>query len=87
MESLKAEAPKALDVRLISPGFVRTALTAKNTFKMPMLMEPADAAAAIAHGLRGRHFEIHFPKAFTYGVKFLRLLPYSLSLPLLKRLR
>lgn len=79
-ESLHAEAPSYVDVKLISPGFVRTRITDKNTFKMPMRIEPQQAAEAIAKGLKARAFEIHFPKAFTFMVKFLRFLPYPIAL-------
>ena len=86
-ESLRVECRESCDVRLISPGFVRTPLTDKNSFDMPMMIEPEAAAQAIADGLLSRRFEIHFPKRFTYVLKLLRLLPYGLLLPLLKRIR
>jgi short-subunit dehydrogenase len=86
-ESLYAEAEDYLDVKLISPGFVRTRITDKNTFAMPMRLEPPQAAKAIAKGLKARAFEIHFPKGFTLMVKFLRFLPYPVSLWLTKKMR
>lgn len=86
-ESLHAECSDYCDVRLISPGFVRTPLTQKNTFDMPMMIEPEQAAREIADGLLSRHFEIHFPKKFTYILKFLRILPYGLVLPILRRIK
>jgi short-subunit dehydrogenase len=79
-ESLYAEASDKLDIKLINPGFVRTRITDKNQFKMPFRIEPDEAAKAIAKGLKAGAFEIHFPKAFTYGVKFLGVLPYWLKL-------
>lgn len=86
-ESLYAEMKGSIDVKLISPGFVRTRITDKNNFAMPMRMEPKQAAKAIVRGLNARAFEIHFPKGFTYGVKLLRALPYSLALALTLRMR
>jgi short-subunit dehydrogenase len=75
-ESLKIELEsKNIDVKLISPGFVRTPLTDKNDFPMPMMIEAEDAAKAIVKGLQGRGFEIHFPKKFTWIMKILRALP------------
>lgn len=79
-ESLYAEVEEGIDIKLISPGFVRTRITDKNDFPMPMMIEPERAAKAIARGLKGRAFEIHFPKAFTYATKFLQVLPYWLKL-------
>ena len=84
-ESLRAETDKNIDIRLINPGFVRTPATDKNTFKMPMRIEPAKAARLIAKGLRGKNFEIHFPKLFTLRIKLLRHLPYSRSLKIIQR--
>lgn len=77
-ETLRAECEKPIDVKLISPGFVRTPLTDKNNFSMPMIIAPEVAARAIARGLKSKQFEIHFPKRFTFLLKLLRLLPYGL---------
>ncbi|MCB9982603.1 MAG: SDR family NAD(P)-dependent oxidoreductase [Rhodospirillales bacterium] len=78
-ESLKIECEaKNIDVKVINPGFVRTPLTDKNDFPMPMMIEADEAARAIAKGLQGRAFEIHFPKRFTWLMKILRLLPAPL---------
>ncbi len=86
-ESLYAEVDNFIDVKLINPGFVRTRITDKNNFAMPMRLEPEQAAKAIAKGLKGRAFEIHFPKGFTYGVKGLHSLPYAIRLWLTRRMR
>jgi len=86
-ESLYAECKSLVDIKLISPGFVRTALTDKNSFEMPMIIEPEQAAKAIADGLLSPHFEIHFPKKFTFLLKILSLLPYSISLPIVRKIR
>lgn len=73
-ESLRAEEP-SLDIKLISPGFVRTPLTDKNDFDMPMIIEPEEATQSVAKGLQSNAFEIHFPKKFTLILKLVRLLP------------
>lgn len=79
-ESLRAECPPEIDIKLISPGFVRTPMTDKNDFEMPMIITPQQAAKEIAKGLKSRAFEIHFPKRFTLLLKLLSLLPYALML-------
>lgn len=77
-QSLKVEAERHnIDVKLISPGFVRTPMTDKNDFDMPMIIGPEEAARRIADGLTRPAFEIHFPKKFTWIVKFLAALPYG----------
>lgn len=85
-ESLYAEAPKEIDVKLINPGFVSTPMTDKNNFDMPMIITPKKAAKAIAKGLTQKRFEIHFPKKFTFMLKFLGVLPYKLKLLILKEM-
>jgi short-subunit dehydrogenase len=86
-ESLHAELKDSVDIKLISPGFVRTPLTDKNDFKMPMIIEAEQAAQEIAEGLLSRRFEIHFPRMFTTFLKLLRLLPYPLSLLLTRKIK
>jgi short-subunit dehydrogenase len=75
-----------LNTWVINPGFVRTRLTAQNSFEMPALIEPEDAASAIIAGFATGKFEIHFPKRFTYFMKLLQLLPIGWYLRLAQRL-
>ncbi|MCG6202077.1 SDR family NAD(P)-dependent oxidoreductase [Psychromonas antarctica] len=65
-------------VSLIRPGFVKTPLTDKNDFNMPMLLSSEQAATYIVKGLSKRQFDIHFPKKFTLILKFIAFLPDSL---------
>ncbi|RPJ48463.1 MAG: SDR family NAD(P)-dependent oxidoreductase [Betaproteobacteria bacterium] len=69
-------APRGIGVYLINPGFVKTPLTDRNTFRMPALISADEAAAEILAGLARGRFEIHFPRRFTRWLKLLRLLPY-----------
>jgi len=67
---------KNVRVTLVSPGFIKTPMTDQNDFPMPMIKSPEFAAERIYNGLvKKKYFEIHFPKAFTYIMKFLRILP------------
>lgn len=85
-ESLRAELDgSGVEIRLINPGFVRTDLTAKNAFHMPALIDADTAAARILRELDGQGFEIAFPKRFAYALKLLRMLPYRLYFPLIRR--
>ena len=70
---------KGIGVSLINPGFVDTPLTQQNQFSMPALITPAQAAQHILQGWARGSFEMHFPKRFTYLMKLLELLPYSLA--------
>jgi NADP-dependent 3-hydroxy acid dehydrogenase YdfG len=77
---------QAIDVSIIAPGFVKTPLTDRNDFPMPMCISAADAALAIVAGLQQRPWEIHFPKRFTWPLKCLGLLPVHWGLRLTRLL-
>lgn len=72
--------PKGLGVYLVNPGFVKTQLTAGNTFPMPAMISTGEAAREILKGIEAGKFEIHFPKRFTRMLKLVTLLPYRLRL-------
>ncbi len=76
---------KGIGVSLISPGFVATPLTAQNSFQMPALLSPEQAAQAMLQGWAKGLFDIHFPKRFTVWLKLMRLLPYRLYFALVRR--
>jgi len=77
--------PKGIGVCVVNPGFVRTPMTAQNDFRMPALIEPAEAAGEIVKGLEKGEFEIHFPKRFTRFLKLLRVLPYGRYFPAIRK--
>lgn len=62
-------------VRVINPGFIKTRLTDKNSFKMPQLMTPEAAAGHVVAGMRSRRFRTDFPRPFSYAIKAFSLLP------------
>src|SRR5258708_7921910 len=52
LEGLRIQvASRGVAVTVVNPGFVRTPLTARNSFKMPFLVEVDDAADRIVRGL------------------------------------
>lgn len=71
-------APMNIPVTIVCPGFVRTPLTDKNDFEMPMIVEANWAARKIADGVARYEHEIHFPKLFTGFLKCLGMLPSPL---------
>ncbi|NGN96482.1 SDR family NAD(P)-dependent oxidoreductase [Grimontia sp. S25] len=77
---------KGVTVSLISPGFVKTPLTDKNDFAMPMLVTPEEASESIRHGLAKKKVEVHFPKKFSYFLKFLSTLPMAMQLALVRKI-
>ncbi len=62
-------------VRLVNPGFIKTRLTAKNSFKMPMVMEPDEAAARVFKAMRKRRFRTDFPAPFSWVMRALSCVP------------
>ncbi len=70
--------PRGIAVYLINPGFVDTPATQQNDFEMPALIDAAQAAREIVHGIAGGEFHIHFPRRFTNWLRVARLLPYRL---------
>ena len=77
---------KNVRVSLVSPGFIKTPMTDQNEFPMPMIKSPEFAANEIYKGLTvKKSFEIHFPKAFTYFLKFLQILPSSIYFKLVSK--
>ncbi len=74
-----------IGVSVVNPGFVQTPLTAQNTFHMPALISPAQAAIDIVANWERGQFEIHFPKRFTRWMKLLRIVPYRVYFKLIRR--
>lgn len=77
--------PRGLGVSVVHPGFVQTPLTAQNDFQMPALITPDQAAAAMIEDWARGRFDIHYPKRFTRWMKLLRVLPYRLYFPVVRR--
>jgi NAD(P)-dependent dehydrogenase (short-subunit alcohol dehydrogenase family) len=75
-----------LVMQVVNPGFIETPLTGKNDFPMPFLMKNEAAAIRCCDGFERGGFEITFPRRFSYMLKAINLLPYSLYFPLVGRM-
>ncbi|MGH1369868.1 MAG: SDR family NAD(P)-dependent oxidoreductase [Maritimibacter sp.] len=64
-----------VSVRVVNPGFIKTRLTAKNDFKMPMLMTPEAAALRIIKAMGKRRFRTDFPAPFSWAIRCFDYLP------------
>jgi len=79
LESLRLDLDnQGIDVSVIHPGFVKTPLTERNDFPMPMQVTVEQAVEAIVAGLARHRLDIHFPRRFTLLVKLLGILPAPL---------
>ncbi|WP_115718714.1 SDR family NAD(P)-dependent oxidoreductase [Gallaecimonas mangrovi] len=79
-------APFGVAVTSVFPGFVKTPLTDKNDFPMPMQVSVQAASVAIRRGIEKGQRHIHFPKPFTWPLKVLGLLPQHCWRLLAKRI-
>lgn len=79
LESLRAELRgSGLTVHTVSPGYIRTALTAGNRFAMPGLLEADTAARQLLAGVRAGREKIVLPRRIGWLSRALGLLPDTL---------
>jgi NAD(P)-dependent dehydrogenase (short-subunit alcohol dehydrogenase family) len=79
LESLRIHIARAgVRVTTICPGFVRTNLTAGNTFPMPFLIDADQAARSICDGLEHDRTKITFPRRMALVMAAARLVPTRL---------
>jgi NADP-dependent 3-hydroxy acid dehydrogenase YdfG len=62
-------------VQVANPGFIRTRLTDKNSFSMPFLMEPAEAADHMFRHMQTDRFKVSFPTVFSWLFRLSQFLP------------
>ncbi|MEX0807800.1 MAG: SDR family NAD(P)-dependent oxidoreductase [Dongiaceae bacterium] len=77
---------RGIAVNVICPGFIRTAMSAQNDFRMPLLMSAEKAAGIIQRGLARNRARIAFPWRLYAAVSLVASLPPGLIDPLLRRL-
>lgn len=86
LQSLRAELRgSGVSVCTVSPGYLRTQLTAGNTFAMPGLMEPEAAARAILNALAAGREQLVLPRRIGWLSNLLDLLPDAMHDALLLR--
>lgn len=77
---------KNIHVSTVFPGFVKTPLSNRNDFPMPMLVSVEQASMAIRQGLEKGSEIIYFPKRFTTILRCISLLPYHWQTTLISKL-
>jgi short-subunit dehydrogenase len=75
----RALAPHGVNVTVACPGYVRTPMTARHTFKMPFLVDAEDAARIILDGTAARKDRILLPWQMRLGVWLHALLPSAVT--------
>jgi len=79
-------APRGIHISLVMPGFVKTPLTERNDFPMPMMVSVEQASHYIRKGLARGASEIAFPPLFVWLLKTVALLPVAWQKRLTQRL-
>ncbi len=78
-ESLRLDlAGTGVDVTIITPGFVKTEMTAHNRYPMPFLMDLEPALDIMMKGIRKRKRMVRFPVPLSTVTWWARILPRSL---------
>lgn len=72
-------AHKGIQVQTLTPGFVKTPLTDKNDFSMPMVISAEAAANYMLKGIFSTRSGVYFPKRFSFIVRLLAFLPEGLQ--------
>jgi short-subunit dehydrogenase len=76
LEAARMElAPFGIRVTTVNPGFIATAITEKNKFRMPFLMKAHKAARIIIDGIERGARVVEFPLPMSLVMRFARLLP------------
>lgn len=81
-ETLK---PHGVKVSVICPGFVRTPMTDRNPYRMPLLMNTEKAAQIMKRGLDKKQRLIAYPFLTMIVAQFMGLFPSIITTPLLAR--
>lgn len=68
-------ASRGINVQSMSPGFVKTPLTSKNDFPMPMAITAEEAAQYMLKGITSSRSSVYFPRRFSFIIRLLNLLP------------
>jgi short-subunit dehydrogenase len=75
-EALSAsERARGIRVHAVCPGYIRTPMTARNSFPMPFLMEPEDAARRTLSGIAAGRLRVVYPLPLYLAARFAGALP------------
>jgi short-subunit dehydrogenase len=59
----------------VNPGFIATAMTEKNRFMMPFLLQADESARIIADGIERRKRVVEFPLPMSLLMRVTRVVP------------
>jgi NAD(P)-dependent dehydrogenase (short-subunit alcohol dehydrogenase family) len=70
----------------VHPGFVRTPLTDRNDFAMPVMLKPEQAVSAVLSGIERGQSQVDFPRRLLWPIKLAGALPRPLGEWLIARI-
>lgn len=70
-----SEKLRGIRLHAVCPGYIRTPMTARNTFPMPFLMTPEDAARRTLAGIAAGRLRIVYPLPLYLAARFAGALP------------
>ena len=86
-EALDAtERARGIRLHAVCPGYVRTPMTARNSFPMPFLMEAEEAARRSLAGIAAGRIRIAYPLPLYWGARVMGALPPGLRAAFFNRL-
>jgi len=88
LNALRLEMKKhGVKVITVRPGFVKSAMTEKNTYPMPFMVTAEKAAAIILKGIKKGKTHIAFPFPMAAGARFVKFIPNVLYEPIASRIK
>ncbi|MHB8875174.1 MAG: SDR family NAD(P)-dependent oxidoreductase [Myxococcaceae bacterium] len=88
LESLRVDLKgTGVQVTSLHPGFVKSELTAMNKFKMPFLLETADAVSLMGEAIERGDAELAFPWQMALAIKTAKAMPNGLYDVVARKLR
>ena len=70
-----SERARGIRLHAVCPGYIRTPMTARNSFPMPFLMTPEDAARRTLRGIAAGRLRVAYPLPLYFAARFAGALP------------
>lgn len=81
------ERARGIRIHAVSPGYIRTGLSAANTMPMPMIMRASRAARLTLEGIAAGRTRVAFPRRVHLGIRLVGALPPDLRNALIARVQ
>jgi short-subunit dehydrogenase len=79
----EALAPSGVGVTVACPGYLRTPMTGRHGFRLPLMLTPEEAARRIGGGVASNRGRLYFPWQLAIAAWLFQALPNRLTRPLI----